>query len=285
MSGELQRQTALVTGATSGIGKVTALELARMGARVLVHGRNRAKLDATVTALRQATGGRIEGILTDFGSLADVRRMADEVRQRTDRLHVLVNNAGGATTGRSLSRDGNEMTFAVNHLAPFLLTNLLLDLIKASAPARIVNVASEAHRIGTLDFDDLQNERRYRTFQVYGQTKRENVMFTLALARRLEGSGVTVTAMHPGTVNTGIWNATRGIARPIVRMLQWFMITPERGAAPLIRLASADDVAGVTGAYFDRFKRREPHPTVFDVAAQERLWAESARLAGIPASS
>ena len=274
-------RTVLVTGATSGIGKVTARELARMGARVLVHGRNPAKVSATVAEISAGAPGKGEGLVADFASLADVRQLASEVKDRTDRLDILVNNAGGATVGRTLTVDGFERTFAVNHLAPFLLTNLLLDLIRRSRPARIVNVASEAHRIGTIDFDDLQGARRYRTFQMYGQTKRENILFTFALARRLEGSGVTVTAMHPGSVNTGIWDSAKGPARVILRVLQRFMISPERGAAPLIRLASAPDVEGVTGVYFDRFKPRDPHPATLDVAAQERLWAESARSAGI----
>ena len=277
----LTNKTALVTGATSGIGKVTARELARMGARVLLHGRNPAKVAATVAEISTGAPGKVEGVIADFASLADVRRLAAEVKDRTDHLDILVNNAGGATARRTLTVDGLEQTFAVNHLAPFLLTNLLLDLLKRSHPSRIVNVASEAHRIGTIDFDDLQGARRYRTFQVYGQTKRENILFTLALARRLEGSGVTVTAMHPGAVDTGIWNSAKGPARMVLRVLQWFMISPERGAAPVIRLASAPDVDGVTGVYFDRFKRRDPHPATLDVAAQERLWAESARLAGI----
>lgn len=277
----LTNKTALVTGATSGIGKVTARELARMGARVFVHGRNPAKVAATVAEISSGIPGKVEGVIADFASLEAVRRLASEVKSRTDRLDILVNNAGGATAGRTLTADGLERTFAVNHLAPFLLTNLLHELIKGSRPARIVNVASEAHRIGTIDFDDLQGARRYRTFQAYGQTKRENILFTFALARRLEGSGVSVTAMHPGAVNTGIWDSAKGPARVILRVLQWFMISAERGAAPVIRLASAADVEGVTGAYFDRFKRRDPHPATLDVAAQERLWIESARLAGI----
>lgn len=276
-------KTCLVTGATSGIGKVTARELTRLGARVLVHGRDPARVSATVMEISAGAPGKVEGVVADFASLADVRRLASEVKDRTDHLDILVNNAGGAAARRTLTADGLERTFAVNHLAPFLLTNLLLELIRGSHPARIVNVASEAHRLGGFDPDDLQNERRYRAFQVYGQTKRQNVMFTLALARRLEGSGVTATAVHPGSVNTGIWDAAKGPARAILRVMQWFMISPERGAAPLIRLASAPDVQDVTGAYFDRFRRRAPHPAALDVAAQDRLWAESARLAGLAA--
>ncbi|MGB7211355.1 MAG: SDR family oxidoreductase [Gemmatimonadales bacterium] len=281
MTSALSGKTVLVTGATSGIGKITALELARMGARVLVHGRNPAKIEATVSELRAATGGEVEGLIADLSSLAEVRRLAADVRARTDRLDVLVNNAGGATAKRTLSPDGIEMTLAVNHLAPFLLTDLLLDLLRTSAPARIVNVASEAHRVGMFDFDDLQSERRYRSFKVYGHTKMQNILFTYALARRLAGSGVTVTAVHPGAVDTGIWNAAKGPLRVVVRVMQWFMITPERGAAPLVRLASAPDVAGVTGVYFDRFKPKASADPSNDPAVQERLWDVSARLTGL----
>lgn len=285
MTDTMRGRTVLVTGATSGIGKITAQALARMGARVLVHGRNPAKIEATVTELRAGSAGEVEGLVADFASLSDVRGLAADVRARTDRLHVLVNNAGGAVMTRALSRDGIERTFAVNHLAPFLLTDLLLDLLKASAPARIVNVASEAHRRGRFSFDDIQNERRYRAFQVYGQTKLQNVMFTYELARRLAGTGVTVTAMHPGVVDTGIWNAATGWARAVVRVMQWFMITPERGAAPLIRLASAPDVEGVTGVYFKRFKPAATADPSNDTALQARLWDVSARLVGLPSNS
>lgn len=277
----MRGKTVLVTGATSGIGRITALALAGMGARVLVHGRNPAKLEATVAELRAGSGGEVEGLVADFASLSDVRRLAALVRARTDRLHVLVNNAGGAVMERTLSQDGIERTLAVNHLAPFLLTNLLLDLLKGSAPARIVNVASEAHRGGRFSFDDLQNEHRYRAFQVYGQTKLQNVMFTYELARRLMGTGVTVTAVHPGVVDTGIWNAATGWAVPVVRVMQWFMITPERGAAPLIRLASAADVEGITGVYYKRFKPVRTAEPSNDPAAQARLWDASARLVGL----
>ncbi|HET7023657.1 MAG TPA: SDR family oxidoreductase [Gemmatimonadales bacterium] len=285
MTDELNGRTALVTGATSGIGKITALELARMGARVLVHGRNPVKIEAVVAELRATSAGQVEGIRADFASLADVRALAAEVRTRTDRLHILVNNAGGAAARRRLSPDGIELTLATNHLAPFLLTNLLLDLFKASAPARIVNVASEAHRVGMFDFDDLQSERRYRSFKVYGHSKMQNILFTYALARRLAGSGVTVTAVHPGAVDTGIWNAAQGMVRPIVRVMQWFMISPERGAAPLIRLASATDVSDVTGVYFKRFKPARSADPSNDVAVQERLWDVSARLTGLVQAS
>jgi NAD(P)-dependent dehydrogenase (short-subunit alcohol dehydrogenase family) len=277
MTDELKGRTALVTGATSGIGKVTARELARRGARVLVHGRSPAKVDATVTEIRAATGGTVEGVLADFASLAEVRALADDVRRRTDRLDVLVNNAGLAAIRRSLSRDGIELTFAVNHLAPFLLTNLLLDRLRHGGPARIVTVASEAHRVAPLDPDDLETTRGYRGFRTYGKSKLCNILFTFALARRLADTAVTANAVHPGTVDTGIWNAARGPLRPLVRVMQWFMISEDRGAAPLVRLAAQADVANVTGTYFDRFKPREPAPQARDVALQERLWEASER--------
>src|SRR5574337_1084104 len=243
-------RVALVTGATSGIGRIVARELAGRGFRVLLHGRNPVRVSAAVAEVQAATGGRVEGLVADFASLAEVRSLADEARRRTDRLHILVNNAGGAAMRRTLSPDGIEQTLAVNQLAPFLLTSLLLDLVRRSAPARIVNVASEAHRMGPFPFDDPQNQRRYRGLKVYGQTKLANVLFTMELARRLTGSGVTVNAVHPGTVDTSIWNAARGPGRALIRLFQLFMLSPERGAAPVVRLAADGAMEGVTGAYF-----------------------------------
>lgn len=260
---------------------MTARALAATGARVLVHGRNPDKVAATVAEVGAGARGRVEGVVADFASLAEVRRMAAEVLARTDRLDLLVNNAGGAAVKRELTVDGFERTFATNHLAPFLLTNLLLDLIRRSSPARIVTVASEAHRAGGFHWDDLQNVNRYRGFQVYGQTKRQNVMFALALARRLAGTGVTSTVMHPGVVDTGIWSAATGPVGVVIRVMQWFMLSPERGAAPLIRLATDPALDWTSGVYFDRFKPRAPHAAALDVEAQERLWTESARLAGV----
>src|SRR5215207_6225037 len=196
----------LITGATNGIGKAAALELAKQGNTVVIVGRNPAKTQATVEEIKQQSGNSaVEGLIADLSSLADVRRLADEFRQRHSRLDVLINNAGALFAERELTVDGYEMTFAVNHLAYFLLTNLLLDLLKASAPARIVNVASDAHKGMKINFDDLQLEKNYGGMMgpAYGQSKLANILFTYELARRLAGTGVTVNALHPGLVRTG----------------------------------------------------------------------------------
>ena len=204
----------LVTGGTSGIGRAVAGQLAAQGATVLLTGRNRARGEAAVAEIC-GQGGSAEFLPADFASLASVRALAAEVRQRHDRLHILVNNAGFVSGSRTrrLTADGDEETFAVNHLATFLLTNLLRDLLVVGAPARVVTVSSDAHRmVRALDFDNLQCERRYKPFLAYGQSKLANILFTYELSRQLEGSGVTANCLHPGVVRTGIWQAASGVA-------------------------------------------------------------------------
>jgi NAD(P)-dependent dehydrogenase (short-subunit alcohol dehydrogenase family) len=194
----------MVTGATGGIGEITATALARNGATVVVVGRSREKAIATVEKIKKATGNqKVEYMLADLSSQKDVRHLAEEFKAKYDRLHVLVNNAGALYTKREESVDGIELTFALNHLGYFLLTNLLLDTIKASAPARIVNVSSSMHRRGTMDWQDLEGKKKFSGWAIYGRSKLANILFTRELARRLEGSGVTVNALHPGVVTTG----------------------------------------------------------------------------------
>lgn len=270
----------LVTGATSGIGAVTARELARRGARVIVVGRSRERCEATVERIEEQTGNQaVDYSLADLSSQEAIRRLAREVRERYPRLDVLVNNAGGLFAQRRESTDGIEMTFALNHLGYFFLTNLLLDTLKASAPARIVNVASDAHRMAKgIDFDDIRERKRFRGLRAYAESKLANLMFTFELARRMEGTGVTSNALHPGFVATNIF-AGNGWGGWSMRLgARWFAIDPEEGAKTSIYLASSPEVEGVTGRYFYRCKPIEPSPAAWDAGAARRLWGLSEEL-------
>ncbi|CAA9487632.1 MAG: hypothetical protein AVDCRST_MAG25-3181 [uncultured Rubrobacteraceae bacterium] len=274
-------KVALVTGGTSGIGKATAMALAAMGADVVVVGRDRERGESAAAEIRDQTGARVDLALADLASRAGVRGLVDEFRRRYDRLDVLVNNAGLVQSTRTETPDGLETTFATNHLAPFLLTNLLLDMLKESAPSRVVTVSSEAERWGNIDFDDLQSKKRYRGFPVYGMTKLANIMFTYELAERLEGTGVTATCMHPGAVNTRFGTNNRGPMTILFRAFKPFMRTPEQGADTVIWLATSLDVEGVSGRYYADRKPIEPKKIANDPEARRRLWEESERLTGL----
>jgi len=242
----LQGKTCLVTGATSGIGKVVATALAAQGAQVIVAGRNEAKAQRVVQEMRAETGNDdVCHLLADFSDLQQVRHLAAVFKERHARLDVLVNNAGAFFNTRRETPYGVEMTFLVNHLAPFLLTNLLLDVLRDSAPSRIVNVSSDAHKLATMDFDDLRFRRGYFGIKAYGRSKLANILFTYELSRRLAGSGVTVNAVHPGHTATDIWRTNFSVVGP---MLKWvmglFALTPEQGADNIIYLASSPDVEG-----------------------------------------
>jgi NAD(P)-dependent dehydrogenase (short-subunit alcohol dehydrogenase family) len=275
----MRNRVVLITGATDGIGAAAARELARRGATLVIVGRNPDKTARVVERLRGETGNeRVEGLTADLSAQPDVRRLAEQFRQRHDRLHVLVNNAGAVFHPRRLSADGLEMTFALNHLGYFLLTELLLDVLKASAPARVVNVASAAHRRARLDFDDLQNERRYRAFQVYSQSKLANLLFTSELARRLRGTGVTANALHPGVVLSR-FGAEAGWVGRLLRSLTWaFSISPEEGARTVVYLAASPEVEGVTGEYFVEEKVAVSSAAARDEPAARRLWEVSESL-------
>lgn len=250
-------RTVLITGATSGIGKATASGLAAMGAHVAIVGRDAARTEAAVQEIRAAGGGPVDGFVADLSSQADVRRVAGEVLQSLPRLDVLVNNVGGHWTTRHVTADGLERTFALNHLAPFLLTNLLLDRLRHSSAARVVTVSSNAHAMGRIDFDDLQNARSYSGSQAYNQSKLANVFFSYELARRLQGTSVTANALHPGLVSTAFGAEDPGRAqRLLVPLLRPFMKPPARGAATSIWLASDPELDGVTGRYFAKSKAR-----------------------------
>lgn len=283
---DLDGRTVLVTGATGGIGLEAAVALARRGGEVVITGRDPARIEAALAAFRERAGAEADGLCADFAVQSDVRRLAAEFLARHARLDVLVNNTGSVNATRKLTVDGIETTFAVNHLAPFLLTNLLLDTLIARAPARIVNVASVAHFEGTMDFGDLGFEHGYRIMRAYSRSKLANVLFTRALAKRLVGSGVTVNAIHPGTVGTGIWNHGAPDSR-LARALftaafapvkRFFMLSPEAGARTIVYAATSPDLEGRTGLYLEKNQPRRPADLALDDALAERLWIESARL-------
>lgn len=261
----------LVTGATDGIGKVTAFTLAQRGATVIGVGRNPTKIEAALAEVGDIPGS-LEFLTADLSSQAQIRGLADEFKRRYDRLHVLVNNAGALFTSYRESADGIEMTFALNHLAYFLLTDLLLDTITASAPARIVNVASDAHQSGSIDFDDLGHRENYSGWGAYNTSKLANILFTYELARRLEGTGVTANVMHPGFVNSNFQRAAGLNMRG--------HLTPEEGADTLTWLAASDDVAGVSGKYFVQRRDTRSSSASYDTALARRLWEVSVALVG-----
>jgi len=282
MAWDVRGKTVLVTGATSGIGREASVALARLGARVVLVGRDPGRTTAAVADVAARSGAQeVSHLLCDFSSRADIRRLADDFLAAHDRLHVLVNNAGGVNKQRRLTVDGIEATFAVNHLGYFLLTNLLLDLLVRSAPARVVTVASAAHRRGTLDFDDLGFESGYSILRAYGRSKLANVLFATELAHRLDGTGVTSNSLHPGTVATSIWSGAPRWAQPLVQILfRPFMISAEEGAKRIVQLATSPELEGVTGKYFEDGKPVAPAPLAQDRAVARRLWAVSAGLVG-----
>ena len=284
MAWDIRGKTVLLTGATSGIGLEASVALARQGARVVMVGRNQAKTEAAVAGVAARSGSKeVSSLLCDFASQASVRALADSVRSRLDRLDVLVNNAGGVHKSRQVTVDGIEATFAVNHLGYFLLTNLLLDLVVKSAPARVVTVASVGHRRGTLDFDDLGFERGgYSIMRAYGRSKLANVLFAAELARRLAGTGVTSNSLHPGSVDTNIWSGAPLWAKPIIQLVfRPFFISAEKGGERIVQLAASPDLEGVTGKYFENGQAVEPAPLARDASLATRLWDASARMVGL----
>ena len=283
-NGPIAGRTVLVTGATAGIGKATALGLATMGAHVAITGRDRGRTDAAAAEIR-AAGGEVDALVADLSSQSEVRRLADEVLQSHARIDVLVNNAGVYWNTRHVTVDGLERTFALNHLAPFLLTNLLLDRLKHSAPARVVTVSSHAHAEGRIDFDDIQGERSYSGARAYNQSKLANVLFTYELARKLRATSVTANALHPGVVNTSFGaEDPSGVQRWFVPFMRPFMKTPAQGAATSIHLASAPDLERVTGCYFVNSKPTRSSKSSYDEATAARLWQVSADLVGLTAA-
>jgi len=279
---DLHGRVCLVTGATSGIGRVTAEELAGMGATTLLVARDAERGERARSQIAATTGNqRLHVLLADLAAQAQVRRLAEQVRDRADRLHVLVNNAGLVLYRRRATEDGLEWTFAVNHLAPFLLTNLLLDLLRASAPSRVVTVTSGAQALGRIDFEDLQGERRYRGQRAYNQSKLANVMFTYELARRTEGTGVTATGVHPGVVRTSFGSGGPLLYRVLTPLARPFMKGPGQGADTVVWLASSPEVEGGNGRYFTRRRAIRSSKRSYDQDAARRLWEVSERLTGL----
>ena len=276
-------KTVLITGGTGGIGRAAAIGLATMGARVGITGRDRTRAEAAAAVIVRESGNpAVDVFVADMSSQAEVRRLANDLLAAYPRLDVLLNNVGGFWAHRHETVDGLEHTFALNHLAPFLLTSLLLDRLKASAPARVVTVSSGAQSMGKIDFDDLMGERKYSGQQAYNQSKLANVMFTYELARRLAGTGVTATALHPGMTDTSFSaeDPSRFFA-PLVVVARPFMKTPERGAETSVYLASSPAAEGLTGLYFANRTAKRSNKSSYDTAATARLWRVSADLVGL----
>jgi NAD(P)-dependent dehydrogenase (short-subunit alcohol dehydrogenase family) len=283
--GGMGEKVCLITGATSGIGKATAMGLASMGASVVMVGRDRGRGEAALAEIKEKyANASVDLLLADLSSQEEIHRLADNFKEAYPRLDVLINNAGVFRSERTTTPDGLETTFAVNHLAHFLLTDLLLDVLKASAPSRIVNVASGEQRNGTIDFDDLQGEKGYKGAKAYSQSKLANVLFTYELARRLEGTGVSANCLHPGAgIRTNFGSGVSGVLGFTVRALTPLMKSPEKGAETSIYLASSPEVEGVSGRYFAKKAEARSSVVSHDERLARRLWEVSAELTNLPA--
>ncbi len=283
-SWDIRGKTCMITGATSGIGRVTAIELSAGGARTVLICRNRERAEELVREIRAKTpGAEVTVMIADLASQAEIRRVAAEFLATNSPLHVLINNAGVFNLGRRETVDGIEETFAVNHLAYFLLTMLLLERIKQSAPARIINISSTLHQRTSMNFDDLGGKRSYGGMRAYGQSKLGNILFTNELARRLAGTGVIVNSVHPGGVATNLGRNNGVLARGFIAMAGLFSHTPEKGAETQVYLASAPEVEGVTGEYFVDCKPARSSAESRDQRIAHRLWEVSAQMTGIAA--
>lgn len=275
----IQNKTVLITGATSGIGKETALELARKGAKVVIHGRNPERVASTVLEIQKTTGNaQVDALIADLSSQSEIHRMADEFLSRYNQLHVLINNAGAIFMKRLVSVDGLEMTFALNHMSYFILTQRLLPILKASASARIINVSSAAHFGATLNFTDLQNVRGYNGWKAYSQSKLANLYFTYELARRLENSGVTANALHPGFVATGFGKNNGRFLSTLFEFSQLMAVSPQKGAETSIYLASSPELNGMNGKYFVNKRETPSSPISYNEQIARRLWSVSEEL-------
>ena len=277
-AGLMAGKTVLITGGTGGIGKATALGLARMGARVAITGRDRGRTEAAAREI-QSVGGKVEPFVADLSSQSQLRGLAEEVLQRLPEIDVLVNNVGGFWNTRHVTEDGHERTFALNHLAPFLLTNLLLERMQHSASARVVTVSSNAHTAGRIDFNNLQGEASYSGANAYNQSKLANVLFTYELAERLRATTITANALHPGVVRTAFGaEDPASVQRILVPIVRPFMKSPAQGAATSIHLAAAPELEHVSGRYFANCKAKKSAERSYDHAVAAQLWLISSEL-------
>jgi NAD(P)-dependent dehydrogenase (short-subunit alcohol dehydrogenase family) len=283
---DMNGKIVMVTGATNGIGKVSALELAKMGATVILVSRSAEKCETVAKEIRQAAGhDRVIAMPADLSVQSEIHRLAEQFLAAYTQLDVLLNNAGAIYTAREVSKDGIEMTWALDHLNYFLLTNLLLSALKAAPAARVVNVSSGAHMIGKINFDDVQFNKGYSGFKAYSQAKLANIMFTYELARRMQGTNVTTNALHPGAVSTGFGQNNAGLFSSVWKLFGRFTLSAEEGAKTSIYLASSPEVAGVTGKYFDKCKPIKSNAASYVEADQKRLWDLSAEMVKLPAAA
>jgi NAD(P)-dependent dehydrogenase (short-subunit alcohol dehydrogenase family) len=275
----MKDKVVMITGANSGIGKAASVALAKMGATLVMVTRNRERGEAAkAEIIKDSQNNSVDLLLADLSSLESVQQLATEFRKKYSKLHVLVNNAGLFNRKRHVTTDGYENTLATNYLAPFLLTNLQLGLLKDSAPSRIINVSSVGHYNGHINFDDLNLEKEYSRWKAYGQSKLALVLFTHELAKKLQGSGVTVNAVHPGTVATNIWTRPFGPAGFITALPKLFMTSPEKGAKTIVYLASSPDAQNLSGEYLEKLKAKKSSEESYDEEIAQRLWDVSAKL-------
>jgi NAD(P)-dependent dehydrogenase (short-subunit alcohol dehydrogenase family) len=280
----MQGKVVVITGGTSGIGEVAAEKLAGMGARIVLAARDASRGEATLAKLRQASPGLTHSAhYGDLSRVAEMKRVAAAIAAAEPRIDVLINNAGAMFGSRKVTEDGLEMTFAVNHVAYFVLTHGLRDRLLAAAPgARVVNTSSDAHKGNQIDFDDLQSSQDYRAFRVYGRSKLCNILYTRELARRWAGTGITANSLHPGFVATRFGDQSGGAMSFVIRAAKTFAISPEKGAETILYLASSPDVAGVSGKYFYQCREATPTKEAQDDESARRLWQETEKLAGVP---
>jgi retinol dehydrogenase-12 len=278
----MQGKTVVITGATSGIGEVAALELAGMGARIVMVARDKTRGEATLAKLNEQAPGLAHKVhYADLAQLAEMKRVAAEIAASEPRIDVLINNAGALFSQRQVTQDGFELTFALDHLSYFVVTAGLRERLLASAPARIVNTSSDAHKAARLDIDDLRSAKNYTGVQAYARAKLENILFTRELAKRLKGTGVTANALHPGVVATRFGHESGGIVSPLLKLVQRFAISPQKGAETIVYLASSPDVATTSGEYFYKRRPSAPSRAARDDHLAAELWQKSVELTGV----